>query len=68
MKNQTLNRAPSWASWYLIDNFEELFSDKDIKSISSEDIFHFLAIITENSLKHTKRRRYSQLRAFFNFI
>ena len=24
---------------YLIDNFEELFGDKDLNSISSEDIF-----------------------------
>jgi hypothetical protein len=31
---------------YLIDNFEEFFGDKNLKSISSEDIFHFLEIIT----------------------
>jgi len=53
---------------YLIDNFEELFGDKDLTSISSEDIFHFLGTITDNSSKSTKKRRYSQLRAFFNFI
>lgn len=53
---------------YLIGNFEELFSDKDLTSISSEDIFHFLGIITDNSSKSTERRQYSQLRAFFNFI
>ena len=53
---------------YLIDNFEEFFGDKDLNSISSEDIFHFLEIITENNSKSTKRHRYSQLRAFFNLI
>lgn len=53
---------------YLIDNFEELFGDKDLESINSEDVFHFLEIITENSSKSTKRHRYSQLKAFFNFI
>ena len=53
---------------YLIDNFEEFFGDKNLKSISSEDIFHFLKIITENNSKSTKRHRYSQLRAFFNLI
>ena len=53
---------------YLIDNFEEFFGDKNLKSISSEDIFHFLEIITENNSKSTKRHRYSQLRAFFNLI
>ena len=53
---------------YLIDNFEEFFGDKDLKSISREGIFHFLEIITENNSKSTKRHRYSQLRAFFNLI
>jgi len=53
---------------YLIDNFEELFGDIDLESISSEDIFQFLEILTENNSKSTKRHRYSQLKAFFNFI
>ncbi len=53
---------------YLIDNFEAFFGDKDLKSISSDDIFHFLEIITENNSKSTKRHRYSQLKAFYNFI
>ena len=53
---------------YLIDNFEELFGERDLESISSEDIFQFLEIITENNSKSTKRHRYCQLKAFFNFI
>lgn len=53
---------------HLINNFEELFGGSDLMSISSEDILHFLELITENSSKSTKRRRYSQLRGFFNFI
>jgi integrase/recombinase XerD len=53
---------------YLLDNFEELFGDRDLKSISSEELFHFLEIVTENNSKSTKRHRYSQLKAFFNFI
>ena len=31
---------------YLTNSFEELFGDKDLNSISSEDTFHFLEIIT----------------------
>jgi hypothetical protein len=42
---------------YLIDNFEALFGEKDLKSINSEDIYHFLEIITENSSKPAKRHR-----------
>ena len=52
----------------MLDNFEELFGDKDLASISSEEIFQFFEILTENNSKSTKRHRYSQLKAFFNFI
>ena len=67
---QKANLKPSTAIGYkyLLDNFEALFGEKDLKSINSEDAFHFLEIITENSSKSTKRHRYSQLKAFFNFI
>ena len=67
---QRANLKPSTVSGYkyLIDNFEALFGEKDLKSITSEDIYHFLEIITDNSSKSTKRHRYSQLKAFFNFI
>jgi len=67
---QKANLKPSTAIGYkyLLDNFEALFGEKDLKSINSEDAFHFLEIITENSSKSTKRHRYSQLKALFNFI
>ena len=53
---------------YLLDNFEELFGERGLTSISSEEIFQFFEIITENNSKSTKRHPYSQLKAFFNFI
>ena len=53
---------------YLLDNFEVLFGDKDFQSIRSEDLFHFMEIMTENTTRSTKRHRYAQLKAFFNFI
>jgi len=67
---QRANLKPSTVSGYkyLIDNFEALFGEKDLKSINSEDAYHFLEIIADNSAKSTKRHRYSQLKAFFNFI
>jgi integrase len=53
---------------YLLDNFEELLGERDLASISSEEIFQFLDLLTENNCRSTKRHRYSQLKAFFNFI
>ncbi|UCE38816.1 MAG: site-specific integrase [Thermoplasmata archaeon] len=53
---------------YLLDNFEELFGERNLGSISGEKIFQFLDLLTENDCRSTKRHRYSQLKAFFNFI
>ena len=58
---QKANPKPSTVTGYkyLIDNFEALFGEKDLKSINSEDTYHFLEIVTENGSKSTKRHRYS---------
>ena len=52
---------------YLINLFEGFFGGKDISSISSEDLYHFLEMITESNSKSTKGHRYAQLKAFLNF-
>jgi len=53
---------------YLMNLFEEFFGAKDIGSLSSEDLYHFLEIITESNRKSSKGHRYAQLKAFLNFI
>ncbi len=67
---QRSNLKPATVRGYrfLLDHFEDLFRDKNLRSIGSEDLFHFLDLIMENQAKSTKRHRYSQLKAFFNFI
>jgi integrase/recombinase XerD len=67
---QKSNPKPNTATGYryLLDKLEELFGDRDLALISNEDIFQFLELLTENNLRSTKRHRYSQLKAFFNFI
>jgi len=62
---QKSNLKPNTATSYryVIDNFEDLFGERDLASISSEEIFQFFEIITENNSKSTKRHRYSQLKA-----
>ena len=56
---QKANLKPSTTGGYryLLDNFEDLFGEKDLKSINSEDAYHFLEIITEKCFKSTKRHR-----------
>jgi len=53
---------------YVLTNFEEFFGERDLSSVSGEDIYHFLEMVTERNCKSSKRHRYSQLKAFFNFI
>ena len=53
---------------YILTNFEEFFGERDLGSVSSEDVYHFLEMVTERNSKSSKRHRYSQLKAFFNFI
>ena len=53
---------------YLFENFEELFGERELNTINSEELFHFLDLLTEHTSKVTKNHRYAQLKAFFNFI
>ena len=53
---------------YLMNLFEEFFGGKDVSSLGSEDVYHFLEMITESNSKSTKGHRYAQLKAFLNFI
>jgi integrase len=67
---QKANLRPSTIAGYryLMDLFEEFFGGKDVSSLSSEDVYHFLEMITESNSKATKGHRYAQLKAFLNFI
>lgn len=53
---------------YVLSIFEDFLGDKDIESISEGEIYQFLDILTENLSQGTKRLRYAQIKAFFNFL
>jgi len=67
---QKANLRPSTIAGYqyLMNLFEEFFGGKDVGSLGSEDVYHFLEMITESNSKSTKGHRYAQLKAFLNFI
>jgi len=67
---QKANLRPSTIAGYryLMNLFEEFFGGKDVSSLGSEDVYHFLEMITESNSKSTKGHRYAQLKAFLNFI
>ena len=53
---------------FLLRHFEALFSDRNLDSVKSDEIYHFLEQMTKTLSKSTRRLRYAQLKAFFNFI
>jgi len=48
--------------------FRESFGERDLDSLTSEEVLSFLTRITEGRKQLTKRTRYSHLKTFFNFI
>ena len=53
---------------YILQHLEKYFPDSDIEAITPDQIYQFLEALTEHAAKSTKRLRYAQLKAFFNFL
>ena len=52
----------------LLERFEVIYAQRDLETIAPDEIFHFLENLTGNMAKSTRRLRYAQLKAFYNFI
>lgn len=52
----------------LIDKFETIYKQKSLEDISSDEVFQFLENVTHSLSKSTRRLRYAQIKAFYNFI
>ena len=52
----------------LLDRFNAIHAERSLEEISPDEIFHFLESMTQNQSKSTRRLRYAQLKAFYNFI
>jgi hypothetical protein len=44
------------------------FGNKDIRSITQDEIFTFLTVLTKGNKQNTKRNLFTTLSAFFNFV
>jgi integrase len=53
---------------YLQERFGQRFGNRQIESISSDEVSQFLEDLTGSLSKATRRLRYAQLKTFFNFI
>jgi hypothetical protein len=53
---------------FVLNNFQKHFGDKDLSSITSEDILNFMPKISDGAKQNTKKLRFTLLSAFFNFV
>ena len=53
---------------YILEHLENHFTDCHIEGITPDQIYQFLESLTEHAAKSTRRLRYAQLKAFFNFL
>jgi site-specific recombinase XerD len=52
----------------LLQNIEGRFAGRPFDSIGSDEIYHLLETLTEAQSKSTRRLRYAQMKAFYNFL
>ena len=52
----------------LVGTFEKAYGNRSLESLQPDETYQFLEHFTEGAAKSTRRLRYAQLKAFFNFI
>ena len=52
----------------VLDRFAAIYAQRSLDAITPDEIFHFLENMTQNLAKSTRRLRYAQVKAFYNFI
>jgi integrase len=69
ISQKNLHRKRTTDSYrYLLEHLENHFTDSHVEAITPDHIYQFLEALTEHVAKSTKRLRYAQLKAFFNFL
>jgi integrase len=53
---------------FLFTRFKDEFGDRELESITPDEILSFLTRLTAGSKQSSKRNRYSSLKSFFNYI
>lgn len=53
---------------FLLTEFSSQFGDREMESLTSEEVLSFLSHLTEGAKQSAKRLRFSLMRGFFRFI
>jgi integrase/recombinase XerD len=66
---KNLHRKRTMESYrYLLEHLGNHFTDSHVEAITPDHIHQFLEALTEHAAKSTRRLRYAQVKAFFNFL
>ena len=69
ISQRNLHRKRTTESYrYLLEHLEKHFPDNHVEAITPDHIYQFLEALTEHAAKSTRRLRYAQVKAFFNFL
>jgi integrase len=52
---------------FILDKFQRYFGDRELSSVTSEDILAFMSTVTDGTKQNTEKLRFTLLSAFFNF-
>lgn len=64
----TLKRSTRQSYDYLLVKLQQCLADRPLNSISADDVSKFLESIVGCASKSTRRLRYAQVKAFFNYM
>jgi integrase/recombinase XerD len=53
---------------FLLEQFGAFYAERPVDTLRPEEIYDFLERVTKDLAKSTRRLRYAQLKAFFNFV
>jgi integrase len=67
-QNVTVRKSTIRSYGKFLERFEERFAQREVVSISADDIGKFLEECAEPLNRSTRHLRYAQLKAFFNYI
>jgi integrase/recombinase XerD len=69
ISQKNLHRKRTTDSYrYILEHFKKHFTDSHVEEITPDQIYHFWEDLTEHMAKSTRRLRYAQVKAFFNFL
>ena len=67
-RQSNLKPRPQDGYRFLLKRFGDFCGDRDFESIESDLVFQFLENLTRTHAKSTRRLRYAQMKAFYNFV